>query len=142
MSPTITAADLLAAINAGASTPNDPTDDPFIISVRSATDFENAGHIPGAINIPWKEIATEENLRKIPTDRPVIIYCYTGHTGGIATGVLGTLGYHNVRNLKYGIMAWTGRPSVRVLAPFNPTTEVHPGSTANWAHEGTEAYVP
>lgn len=139
--PTITAAQLAADINAGKNTPDDPTDDPFVISVRSATHFETAGHIPGAINIPWQQIALEENLRKIPTDRPIVVYCYTGHTGGIATGVLGTLGYHDVRNLKYGIMAWNGRASVRVIAPFDPAAEVHSGSIVNWAHEGSEVYV-
>jgi hypothetical protein len=36
----------------------------------------------------------------------VIAYCYTGHTGGLATMALGILGY-DVRNLLYGFNGWT-----------------------------------
>ena len=62
----------------------DPDNDPFIVSVRKAEHYE-LGHVPGAINIPWKNIAETENLAKLPTDQPIVVYCYTGHTGQIAT---------------------------------------------------------
>jgi rhodanese-related sulfurtransferase len=116
--PTIAAADLFDLINDG-----DDTNDPFIISVRSATDYA-IGHIPGAINIPWKTIAQVDNLKKIPTDRPIVVYCYTGHTGGLATMALDILGY-DAKNLKWGIMSWTRDATVRVAAPFNDETDSH-----------------
>ena len=65
----------------------DDTNDPFIVSVRAPGDYA-LGHIPGAINIPWKTIVDVENLKKLPTDQPIVIYCYTGHTGGLATMAL------------------------------------------------------
>ena len=34
-----------------------------IVSVRAAADYAK-GHVPGAINIPWKDIAKAENLKK------------------------------------------------------------------------------
>ena len=70
--PTIAAADLFENLNDG-----DTTNDRFIISVRAAEHYA-LGHIPGAINIPWKQIALTENLQKIPADRDIVVYCYTG----------------------------------------------------------------
>ncbi len=120
--PTTTAADLFALLNDG-----DATNDPFIISVRSAEHYA-LGHIPGAINIPWKTIALVENLQKIPADQPIVVYCYTGHTGGLATTALNMLGY-NATNLKFGIMSWTQDADVRVATPFTDATDSHDYAT-------------
>ena len=45
-----------------------------LLDVLPADDFE-ADHLPGAINIPLKDLdpRTAAQLRK---DRPVIVYCY------------------------------------------------------------------
>lgn len=118
MAPTMAAADLFDILNDG-----DDTNDPFILSVRKPEDYA-IGHIPGAVNIPWTKVALAENLRKLPTDRKIVVYCYTGHTGAIATAVLGALGYDTV-NLKFGIMSWTTDPAVRVLAPYSEASEAH-----------------
>jgi rhodanese-related sulfurtransferase len=88
-----------------------------IVSVRSAADYAK-GHVPGAINIPWKEIAKEENLAKLPKDKPIITYCYTGHTGQVACTVLNLLGYE-AYNMKYGMMGWTNIPEVLNTTPFD-----------------------
>lgn len=112
------AKDLFDELNDG-----DKTDDPIILSVRSAADYAK-GHIPGAINIPWKEIAKTDNLKKLPKDKKIVVYCYTGHTAGIATTVLNLLGYDAV-NLKHGIMSWTRDANVRVIAPFTEATDAH-----------------
>lgn len=117
MAPVITAKALFDNLNDG-----DASNDPFIISVRKPEHYAK-GHIPGAINIPWTQIALEENLAKIPTDRQVVVYCYTGHTGAIATSVLGALGYHNVTNMKYGMAGWTQDEEVRATGAFNPAND-------------------
>jgi hypothetical protein len=56
---------------------NDTTNDPYILSIRSL-DHYVLGHIPGAVNTPLKELFSEENLAKLPTDRQIVVYCYTG----------------------------------------------------------------
>lgn len=122
MKATIAAQDLFDLLNDG-----DASNDPFIISVR-APDAYAAGHIPGAINIPWTQIAEPENLAKIPTDRKIVIYCYTGHTGAVATGILGTLGY-DVSNLKFGIGSWTTDANVRVAGVFDDAVDSHDFAT-------------
>jgi rhodanese-related sulfurtransferase len=94
----------------------DADNDPFIVSVRGP-DHYALGHIPGAVNIPWRTVAGLENLAKLPTDRQIVVYCYTGHTGQVATTVLGALGY-NVSNLKFGMMGWTEDSEVLATAHF------------------------
>jgi 3-mercaptopyruvate sulfurtransferase SseA len=53
------------------------------------------GHFPGAINIPIRTLA--DNLDKIPADKPVVVYCASGHRAGMATTALQLLGYKNVK---------------------------------------------
>jgi rhodanese-related sulfurtransferase len=67
-------------------------------------DYE-AGHIPHAINIHWKELADPANLAKLDPNKTVIVYCYTGPTAQIASTVLNILGYSAI-NMKYGMMDW------------------------------------
>jgi rhodanese-related sulfurtransferase len=116
--PTITAEDLFDLLNDG-----DETNDPFVISVRAPEAYA-LGHIEGAINIPWKTIAQEANLKRIPPDRDIVVYCYTGHTGGLATTVLNVLGY-NAKNLKFGIVAWTKDADIRATSAFDDAVDSH-----------------
>ena len=95
----------------------------FVVSVRKPEHFA-LGHVPGAINIPWTQIAKEENLKKLPKDKNIVTYCYTGHTGQIAATVLKILGY-DATNMKYGIMAWTKDATVRVQSAFSEETDAH-----------------
>lgn len=80
--------------------------DPQIISVRTATDYAG-GHIPGAVNIPYKLVADLDNQAKlVDPGKPAVAYCYTGHTGALSTMALGILGY-DVKNLLYGMNGWS-----------------------------------
>ena len=45
-----------------------------LVDVLPAEDYE-LDHIPGAINIPLREI-NAQTLAKLSKDRPVIVYCY------------------------------------------------------------------
>jgi rhodanese-related sulfurtransferase len=132
-SPTISADALYENLNDG-----DTSNDPFIVSVRSAEHYA-LGHVPGAINIPWKGIAKPENLAKLPTDQPIVVYCYTGHTGQIATTVLRLLGYE-VQNLKFGMMGWTQNDEVLGITRFGPDTDQRDYPLETEANEATETY--
>lgn len=56
--------------------------DPYILSIRSSEDYE-AGHIPTAVNIPWRSLFSIENLSILPDDETqVVVVCYTGQTAG------------------------------------------------------------
>jgi rhodanese-related sulfurtransferase len=101
----ISAKDLFMLIN-----DDDEDNDPLIVSVRSAADYAK-GHVPGAINIPLAELTKPENLAKLPTDRKIVVYCYTGMTGSQATAILNLLGY-DASNLKFGMTSWTKNTDV------------------------------
>jgi rhodanese-related sulfurtransferase len=117
--PTPLAATIQAAADAyfGAGTKNikvtdlydnlndgDTSNDPFLLDVRSAEDYA-LGHIPGAVNIGAKVLFAAENLAKLPTDKQIVAYCYTGQTSSQAVSVLNMLGY-DATNLKFGMPAW------------------------------------
>ncbi|WEM42040.1 rhodanese-like domain-containing protein [Photobacterium sp. DA100] len=69
---------------------------PMIIDVRSHQEFI-AGHLPGAINIPYDQI---ELLTTFAPDKSqsLFIYCRTGRRSGIAEAALHKLGYSNIFN--------------------------------------------
>jgi rhodanese-related sulfurtransferase len=76
------------------------SDEYTILSVRKAEDFA-LGHVPTAINIPWGA-GMEVALAELPTDKPIIVYCYTGHTGSQTVAGLRLLGY-DAYNMSFGI---------------------------------------
>lgn len=114
--------------------------DYFVVSVRAA-DAYALGHIPGAINIPWRTIAKDASLALLPKDKPIAVYCYTGHTGQIATTVLVNLGYNAV-NMKYGFMAWTQDAGPRVQNPFREEVDAHDFAKETTPHDGGNYDLP
>jgi rhodanese-related sulfurtransferase len=82
-----------------------PDNDPFILSIRAA-DIYALGHIPGAVNIPMAEVFKPENLARLPQDKKIVVYCYTGHTGSRVAALLNLCGY-DASNLKWGMTGWT-----------------------------------
>src|SRR5574340_953959 len=82
LAPTIAPADVYNLVQA-----KDPGYQ--IVSVRKPEDYTK-GHIDGAINVLWTDIA--DNLDKIDPDKKIVVYCYTGHTGGEAAMFLNLMG--------------------------------------------------
>ncbi len=65
-------------------------EDMFIMDIRKPEDYAK-GHIKGAVNIPWgPELAKQ--LKNVPQDKPVYIYCYTGQTAGQTDAVYNVVG--------------------------------------------------
>jgi rhodanese-related sulfurtransferase len=109
----------------------DTSNDPFILSQRSAEDYAK-GHIPGAVNIPTSELFIAANLAKLPPDKQIVVYCYTGQTASQVVSALRLLGY-DAYNLLFGMQAWTMDKDVRVKY-FNPET-----ASFDYPFEGTAA---
>ncbi len=77
---------------------------PFLVDVREPSEVAD-GYIAGAINIPVRDLF--KNLDKLPAlDQPIVIYCASGHRGGLAAAALRLLGYTDVVNLGGGLGAW------------------------------------
>jgi len=88
-------------------------DAPYIVSLRKAEDYAK-GHIPGAVNMGFGDLAT------LPMDEEILVYCYTGQSASFAAAVLGVLGY-DVTNLLHGMSSWSDDPDVYV-SRFDPAT--------------------
>ena len=116
---------------------DDKSNDPFIISVRKPEDYAK-GHIPGAVNIPFADIAKDTTLAGLPKDKKIVIYCYTGHSGSQATAMLGALGF-DVVNLLHGMSSWTKDTEV---APkrFDPETKRKDYDFETTPNEAIETY--
>jgi len=78
---------------------------PFLLlDVRRADEYAE-GRIPGAVNLPYDEIAAGKP--DVPKDRLVIVYCRTGRRSAIAAESLSKLGFENVADFG-GIPNWKG----------------------------------
>ena len=69
-----------------------------VIDVREAEEYES-GHIDGALNIPPTQLMNGAvELKDIPKDADLIVYCRTGSRSNVAMNILKSLGYTNVIN--------------------------------------------
>lgn len=83
--------------------PSQAQGDPFngikpqaIIDVRTPQEFA-AGHVQGAINIPYERIgAGIASIRGVAKESPVVLYCRSGRRSAIAKRQLEGLGYRSV----------------------------------------------
>lgn len=72
--------------------------DVYWIDVRTAEEF-HAGHVAGAINIPYEEIT--DRIGEVTSDKEasVYLYCRSGRRSGIAMNALREAGYPNAVNI-------------------------------------------
>ena len=79
-----------------------------VVDVRVAAPAgpgQQGGKIPGSIWIPVDQLLKEENIKKLPKDKKIVLYCVTGQTTGLPILPLRALGY-NVVALRYGFSSW------------------------------------
>ncbi|HUK55748.1 MAG TPA: rhodanese-like domain-containing protein [Nitrospiria bacterium] len=77
-----------------------------IVDVREAELF-SAGHIKGAINIPYDDAKTRVLKELSPNDR-IVFVCHGGPMGDELGKLLVRNGYNDVYNLAGGMKKWTG----------------------------------
>ena len=73
------------------------------IDTRDAEQYE-AGHIPGASNIEWREVPGR--IDELPESGMVILYCNTGSLSAQATFAARLMGHENVLVLQDGFTGW------------------------------------
>lgn len=71
-----------------------------LVDVRTPDEYA-LGTIPGAINIPLDNL--RERLADIPENQPVYLFCGVGLRGYLASNILKSKGYPDVRNLIGGL---------------------------------------
>jgi rhodanese-related sulfurtransferase len=96
--PSITPADLKQRREAGTA--------PAVIDVRTAAEYE-AGHIPGALNIPYDRIA--DRIGEVDTSHGVALYCMVGPRARKGESALLASGYESVLHLAGGLSAWQAK---------------------------------
>jgi rhodanese-related sulfurtransferase len=78
----------------------------LIIDARDAGQFAKS-HIPGAINIEWRQALAKRDA--IPKDRPVLMYCNSGSLSAQAGFALRVAGWDNLRILQGGFDEWRAK---------------------------------
>ncbi len=79
----------------------------IILDVRRPDEYQ-AGHIPGAINIPNETIGSEELPQLPDKDQTILVYCRSGNRSKQASEKLAALGYTQVLEFG-GILDWPGQ---------------------------------
>ena len=76
---------------------------PLAIDVRAPREREQK-HIEGSVGIPLNHL--EENMKTLPRDRPLLVYCAGGYRSSIAASLLQRGGFDSVGEIAGGIAAW------------------------------------
>ena len=77
-------------------------DNYYIINYWPQAHYEDPGHIPGAIQYtPKQSLALNADLTTLPTDKTIVVYCYTGQTSAFLSAYLRLLGY-DAKSLLFG----------------------------------------
>ncbi len=94
----------------------------LLLDVREPAEFD-AGHLPGAINIPrgLLEFKIGDHPQLSLRDRDMLIYCKTSGRAALAALNLKRMGYVGVRSIHGGFDAWTqaGLPVERDVTQFD-----------------------
>jgi rhodanese-related sulfurtransferase len=99
----------------------------FLASVQTPEEFAK-GHVPGAVNIPFRELAEEQSLARFPRGKKIVFTCEDGHRSMAAALFLGQLGYETYA-MSMGLGYWNG-PGAGVVSPYSGSAG-YPVSTDN-----------
>ena len=76
---------------------------PVVIDVRTPAEYAT-GHVPGAINIPFDQVA--ERIAEVDAPHGVALYCMVGPRARKGESALLAAGYESVLHLEGGLAAW------------------------------------
>lgn len=76
---------------------------PLVIDVRTAEEYA-AGHIPGALNVPFDQVA--DRVDEIRAPHGVALYCMVGPRARKGESALLAVGYDKVFHIEGGLAAW------------------------------------
>ena len=78
---------------------------PIIVDVRSSFEYK-AGHVPGAIHVPFWSAFSTDKMNGYDKDNTVVLYCEHGPRAGIAKFALFLSGFKNINYLAGHMTAW------------------------------------
>ena len=93
---------------------------PLIIDVRSPAEYAE-GHVPGAINIDFRQIKNRLDEIQQYQKSTVVIYCETGIRARIAESTLLEAGFQSILHLEGHMSAWRSNslPLEKLSSEFN-----------------------
>ena len=81
------------------------TKEVHLVDVRTPKEF-NKGFIENSINIDFSSPTFKEEIRKLDTSKPIVVYCRSGRRSAISTNTLVKIGFTEIYDLKGGIINW------------------------------------
>jgi hydroxyacylglutathione hydrolase len=83
-------------------------DDTLVLDVRDDAEFEEEGHIPGALHlyVGYLDRHLDRLRRELRSANKVTLVCSVGHRAGLAASILQRHGVDEVQNLLGGMTAW------------------------------------
>jgi rhodanese-related sulfurtransferase len=97
----------------------------YIVNYWPAAEYTGIGHIPGSIQYtPKADLKLATFLKTLPTDKTIVIYCYTGQTSANVAAILRVMGY-DAKTLGLGTngMIWQKMKDAGKTA-FNAASDV------------------
>jgi rhodanese-related sulfurtransferase len=74
----------------------------YIVNYWPASEYTSFKHIPGAMQYtPKADLKLSTFLKTLPTDKIIVVYCYSGQTSSNVATILRVMGY-NAKSLSYG----------------------------------------
>ena len=77
----------------------------ILLDVRTPEEFAE-GHLPGAINIDFKNKGFSAALDTLDKTKQYEVYCRSGHRSGESTEMMSKKGFKKVYDLEGGILKW------------------------------------
>ena len=77
----------------------------ILLDVRTPEEFSE-GHLPGAINIDYKNEGFSAALDTLDKTKQYEVYCRSGHRSGESAAMMLTKGFKKVYDLEGGILKW------------------------------------
>lgn len=87
---------------------------PLILDVRTPREYRG-GHVPGAVNLEYRQIPSRLADLAPAMEREIVVYCEVGPRAQAAQSMLLQAGFTNVRHLQGDMSAWrrSGLPTAR-----------------------------
>ncbi len=102
--------------------------DYFVVNYFDPAQY-NAGHIPGAVRFqPKQDLRTDARLSSLPTDKKIVVYCFTGQTSSQVVAYLNALGY-DAYSLVFGVNAMCHSNGQICTIAYHAATTDYPVST-------------
>ena len=111
-----------------------------LLDTRTPEEYA-VSHLPDARFVNY-ETFTPENVRDIPKDAEVVVYCAVGYRSERVGEQLQEAGYQRVQNLYGGIFAWKNQGHEVINPQGHPTDSVHTYNRrwSKWLERGVKVW--